>query len=316
MMQIKQNNKNGFTLLEILLVIGIIAILAGIVIIAINPAKQLATVRNTQRKSDLKAVASAITQFYIDHSYYPASTTLATTSLMTICPTGASSSPTGINCNGMVNLSELVPTYLVAIPSDPIVATTTTGYQAITNPYTKKIDLIAPVAENSQSIYIGTSPFTSYQENADIVSPKVAYYQQVTYNKPQGAMNSSRWLVQHGGFAPYYISFDSSPAIDCWNASSTALVLRMYSNTNNGGGGAVSEPQCYNGSSWVSIGTQAYTTYQWGENVTSNASPTATDGDWNTFDAWSQFKGFWSSSATMIPTVRWYEEAMSWNVFI
>ncbi|MEI6191118.1 MAG: prepilin-type N-terminal cleavage/methylation domain-containing protein [bacterium] len=328
-----QTKKSGFTLLEILLVVGIIAVLAGIVIVAINPSKQLAQVRNTQRKSDLKQIYNAITQYYIDNSSYPS--TISTTTLNEVCNTGSVASTTtalnGASCGTLANLSNLVPTYLTAIPSDPtgtssllsLIPTayaatiaTGTGYQVVYNPYTKKIDLNAPIAEIGQTINIGASSFISYQENADVVSAKTSFYQQVTYNKPSGALNSSRWLVKHGTSDPYYISFNSSPAIDCWNASSTALMLRMYSNTNNGGSGALSEPQCYNGSSWVSIGTVAYTTYQWNESVSSNTNPTATDGDWNTFDAWSQYRGVWSNSTTMIPTVRWYEEAMSWNIFI
>ena len=38
-----KKNSRAFTLLEILLVVGIISLLAGIVILAINPNKQLAT---------------------------------------------------------------------------------------------------------------------------------------------------------------------------------------------------------------------------------------------------------------------------------
>jgi hypothetical protein len=39
--------------------------------------------------------------------------------LTEICNTGASSTPTGINCTNLIDLSALVPTYLVAIPTDP-----------------------------------------------------------------------------------------------------------------------------------------------------------------------------------------------------
>jgi type II secretory pathway pseudopilin PulG len=144
-------------LLEILLVVGIIAILAGIVIIAINPSKQLATVRNTERKSDIKQIESAITQYYIDNSRYPTS---LTGNLTEICDTGANASSSGqtTTCTNasLINLSELVPVYLTAIPKDPSATTTNrAGYQIVlTN---NKIGLSAP-AELGQTITIGTVP--------------------------------------------------------------------------------------------------------------------------------------------------------------
>lgn len=57
----------GFTLIEILLVIGLIAILAAVVIIAINPARQFAQARNTQRFSDVNAILNAVHQNMIDN---------------------------------------------------------------------------------------------------------------------------------------------------------------------------------------------------------------------------------------------------------
>jgi uncharacterized protein (TIGR02145 family)/prepilin-type N-terminal cleavage/methylation domain-containing protein len=110
------NPKRGFTLLEILLVVGIISILAGIVIVAINPGKQLATVRNTERKSDLKQLYSAITQYYITEGSYPSSLN-SITELTEICDTGTAT--TSSTCGDLVNLTALVPTYITAIPVDP-----------------------------------------------------------------------------------------------------------------------------------------------------------------------------------------------------
>lgn len=110
------SHKKGFTLLEILLVVGIIAVLAGIVIVAINPSKQLATVRDTQRKANLAEINKAIQQYYIDHSYFP---TAIPSNLEEICDTGTATTSSGAYCTGLIDLYELVPTYLVAIPSDP-----------------------------------------------------------------------------------------------------------------------------------------------------------------------------------------------------
>ena len=56
----------GFTLIELLLVMSIISILAGIVIVAINPSRQFASARNAQRRSDVKTILESIHQHAID----------------------------------------------------------------------------------------------------------------------------------------------------------------------------------------------------------------------------------------------------------
>lgn len=61
------SNQKGFTLLEILLVVAAIAILAGVVIVAVNPGKQLADTRNATRQTDVKTISDAVYQYSFDH---------------------------------------------------------------------------------------------------------------------------------------------------------------------------------------------------------------------------------------------------------
>lgn len=58
-----QENKKGFTLVELLVVIGILAILAAAVVVVLNPAELLKQARDVQRMSDLDAVRSAISLY-------------------------------------------------------------------------------------------------------------------------------------------------------------------------------------------------------------------------------------------------------------
>jgi type IV pilus assembly protein PilA len=53
-------SRKGFTLIELLIVIGVIAVLAGVVIVAINPARQFALARNARRWSNLKGILGGI----------------------------------------------------------------------------------------------------------------------------------------------------------------------------------------------------------------------------------------------------------------
>ena len=55
--------KKGFTLLELLIVIGILAILSTTVILVINPAQLLKKARDSQRISDLNTLKTAIAYY-------------------------------------------------------------------------------------------------------------------------------------------------------------------------------------------------------------------------------------------------------------
>lgn len=61
----------GFTLVELLLVVGLIGVLSGILLTVINPAGTRQKFRDAQRISDLKKVQAALEIYYNDNRTYP-----------------------------------------------------------------------------------------------------------------------------------------------------------------------------------------------------------------------------------------------------
>ncbi len=128
--------------------IAIIAILAAIVIVAINPARQLAQARNAQRASDINAIYKAVQQYYLDELDWPDGDLDG--SLQEICDTGGDTEIP--NC---LDLSaELVPTYLSALPINPGGENYEIALQT-----SNKLALIAPgsTEEGLGGVAIGTS---------------------------------------------------------------------------------------------------------------------------------------------------------------
>ena len=142
----KQAQK-GFTLIELLVVIGIIAILAGVVIIAINPARQFSQARDTQRTSNVRAILDAITQRMADNQGL--FETGCTGTLQGAIPT--STIVIGSSTYNIANC--LVPTYIATLPFDPRgagsgysytnAANYNTGYSVVKNSTTLRITVSA-----------------------------------------------------------------------------------------------------------------------------------------------------------------------------
>lgn len=156
---ISTETKRGFTLLEILLVVAAIAILAGIVIVALNPNKQLGDTRNAQRRSDVNTILNAIYQYSIDNNGSLPSdidSTLTSAQVLGTATSGLDSTCTATTtlAAGADLASDLVPTYIVGIPFDP-----STGSAANTDYYVNRdangrITVGACDAEQSASITV------------------------------------------------------------------------------------------------------------------------------------------------------------------
>jgi type IV pilus assembly protein PilA len=140
-------NKKGFTLLEVLLVVAIIAILAGIVIIAINPNKQLGDTRNAQRQADVTTILNGVYQYALDNN--GTIPTTITTTATDVCATGGT-------CTALIDLSVVtaIEKYLTAMPRDPQCANANSTCYQIKKTANNRVTVSAPSAEQGRVIAV------------------------------------------------------------------------------------------------------------------------------------------------------------------
>jgi len=109
------NRSRGFTLIEVLVVIGIIAVLAAVVLVAVNPSRQFKLARDSQRISNVNALLNAIHQNMAEHKgqFICGSDIRNIPTALTIVKSSSTAGDPGdiASC--------LVPNYVSAMPFDP-----------------------------------------------------------------------------------------------------------------------------------------------------------------------------------------------------
>lgn len=129
----------GFTLLELLVVIGIIAILAGVVIVALNPGRQFAQARDAQRWSHVNTILNAIGQNMADNR---GNWTCDEDGNSVNDPLPTSTTQLGAD---YYNISPcIMPTYVSIMPFDPSTGTaSSTRYSVLYDASTRRVTITA-----------------------------------------------------------------------------------------------------------------------------------------------------------------------------
>jgi len=146
---LSQKKNKGFTLIEILVVIGVLSVLFSIILFLINPAGQFSRANNAKRRSDIMAILNAIGAYNADNKgVLPNS---ITTTVATITDA----------VNGADICALLVPKFIPALPTDPSLKTNdittctnyNTGYTVVKDA-NNRVTLAAPNQENGEVISI------------------------------------------------------------------------------------------------------------------------------------------------------------------
>lgn len=101
-------SRDGFTLIELTVVIGILGILAGGILLTINPFDKIQQGNDTKRKTDLQSIQKALEIYYNDFGKYPQSSTTSTTPPYEIAPGGTA-----------ISWGNSWSPYISSLPKDP-----------------------------------------------------------------------------------------------------------------------------------------------------------------------------------------------------
>jgi type IV pilus assembly protein PilA len=145
--------RRGFTMIELLIVLGILGILAVIVLVAINPNKQLCDARRAKRQSDERQVMNGLQQ-YLLKNLTPVANDEIVAGEENAKPICKYQFVPDVD-NPCVSLDALVPTYVADMPQDSEETNTNyTGYKIYKDLFGRQIvnsDRDSTVCSNEES---------------------------------------------------------------------------------------------------------------------------------------------------------------------
>lgn len=142
----------GFTLLELLIVVGILSLLTLAAFASLDPLKQFADGRNARRWSDVATISTGIYRFIIETESLPEGIGAAPRQI------GSASSGCSSTCPGAsdscIDLAPQLEPYLFQMPADPKGGTPERTLYTVAKNDNNVIVVAACQPENSAKIFI------------------------------------------------------------------------------------------------------------------------------------------------------------------